>query len=156
MRKLLTKSSMVSNIYVPKRSGIITKTMHCTRFAGHALDHHGNCHPGRETVRIENNVRYQSGFCPWQILTRPLLTANSLLASPRSEKKKNCFVPHNWFDLVLYYKIQSFLSYLQKIANPSQNFCFFHSLNLHLTGRTESVSKQLTQLIIAAHNCHNW
>ena len=47
--------------------------------------------------------------------------------------------------------MQSFLSYLQKIAKC---FCYFHSLNFHLSGGTLSVSKQPTQLIIAAHNCH--
>ena len=30
-----------------------------------------------------------------------------------------------------------------------------HSLNFHVSGCPESVSEQPTQLIIAAHNCHN-
>ena len=42
----------------------------------------------------------------------------------------------------------------RKQPNPSQNFCYSHFLNFHVSGSTESVSKQPTQLIIAAHNCH--
>ena len=41
------------------------------------------------------------------------------------------------------------MSYIQKIANPSQNFCYFYSLNFHASGSTKSVGKQPTQLIIA-------
>ena len=37
---------------------------------------------------------------------------------------------------------------------PSQNICYSHSSNFHLSGSTESVTKQPTQLIIAAYNCH--
>ena len=40
------------------------------------------------------------------------------------------------------------------MLNPSQNFCYSHCLNFHVFGSPESVSKQPTQLIIAAHNCH--
>jgi hypothetical protein len=32
--------------------------------------------------------------------------------------------------------------------NPSQNFCYSHSLNFHLSGSTKFVGKQPTQLIV--------
>ena len=43
----------------------------------------------------------------------------------------------------------------RKRTNPSQNFCYSHSLNFHVSGSTEFVSKQPTQLIIAAEIRHN-
>ena len=52
-------------------------------------------------------------------------------------------------ELEVYYQIQNFLSYLQKIAKS-----FSHSSNFYVSGSPESVSEQPTQLIIAAHNCH--
>ena len=36
----------------------------------------------------------------------------------------------------------------RKYPNPSQNFCYSHSLNFHVSGSTKSVSKQPTQLIV--------
>ena len=51
-----------------------------------------------------------------------------------------------------------FILFAESSQNPSQNFCYSHSLKFHLSGSTKSVSKQPTQLnvqlIIAAHNCH--
>ena len=44
--------------------------------------------------------------------------------------------------------------YPRKWPNTSQNFCYSHSLNFHISGSTESVSKQPTQLIIAAKIRH--
>ena len=44
----------------------------------------------------------------------------------------------------------------RKQSTLSQNFCYSHSLNFYLSNSTLSVSKQPTQLIIAAHNCHNY
>lgn len=38
--------------------GVVDEPMHRSRFAGHCFDHHGNGHARRETVRIENDVRY--------------------------------------------------------------------------------------------------
>ena len=59
------------------------------------------------------------------------------------------YVPQWWVGLVVYYKIQNFLSCLQKIAKS-----FSKLLNFHVSGSPESVSEQQTQLIIAGHNCH--
>ena len=70
-----------------------------------------------------------------------------------------------WVVLVVYYQIQNFLSYLQKIAKSFSNFCYSHSLNFQISGSPESVSKQPTQVIvefnsslwhiIVTHNCMN-
>ena len=51
-------------------------------------------------------------------------------------------------------KIRALYLVCRKQPNPSQNFCYFHSLNFHVSASTEFVSKQPTQLI-AAHNCDN-
>ena len=53
-----------------------------------------------------------------------------------------------WVKLVVYWHIQRFLSYLQKIAKSFSEFLLFHSLNFHVSGSPESVSKQTTELII--------
>ena len=53
-----------------------------------------------------------------------------------------------WVKLVVYWHIQRFLSYLQKIAKSFSKFLLFHSLNFHVSGSPESVSKQTTELII--------
>ena len=36
----------------------------------------------------------------------------------------------------------------RKLTNPSQNFCYSHSLNFHVSDSPKSVSKQPTQLIV--------
>ena len=53
-----------------------------------------------------------------------------------------------WVELVIYYQIQNFLSYLQKIAKFFSKFLLFPFLNFHVSGSPEYVSKQLTQLIV--------
>ena len=59
-------------------------------------------------------------------------------------------------------RFRAFSLICRKWPNPSQNFCYPHSLNFHLSGSTLFVSKQQTQLInqlnsiLAAHNCHIW
>ena len=53
-----------------------------------------------------------------------------------------------WVKLFVYWHIQRFLSYLQKIAKSFSKFLLFHSLNFHVSGSPESVSKQTTELII--------
>ena len=58
------------------------------------------------------------------------------------------YVPQWWVELVVYFQYQNFLSYLQTIDNPSQNFCYSHSLSFHVSGSPEFVSKQPTQLIV--------
>ena len=51
----------------------------------------------------------------------------------------------NW----LFTKIfRAFYLLCRKQPNLSQNFCYSHSLNFHLSGSTKSVSKQPTQLIV--------
>ena len=42
----------------------------------------------------------------------------------------------------------------RKYPNPSQNFLYSNSLNFHVSGSTESVSEQPTQLIIVAEIRH--
>ena len=44
-------------------------------------------------------------------------------------------------------KFKAFYLICRKWPNPAQNFCYSHSLNFHLSGSTESVGKQPTQLI---------
>ena len=53
-------------------------------------------------------------------------------------------------------RFNAFYLSCRKQPNPSQNFCYSHSLNFHLSGSPGSVSKQPTQLIIAAHNGHKY
>ena len=45
-------------------------------------------------------------------------------------------------------RFRTFYFICRKQPNPSQNFCYSHSLNLHVSGSPESVSKQPTQLIV--------
>ena len=52
-------------------------------------------------------------------------------------------------------RFRAFLSYLQKMTKSFSKYLLIHSLNFYLSGSTYFVSKQPTQLIIAAHNCHN-
>ena len=40
-----------------------------------------------------------------------------------------------------------FILFAESSHNPSQNFCYSHSLNFHVSGSPESISKQPTQLI---------
>ena len=51
------------------------------------------------------------------------------------------------------------MSWVGCLLKDSELFILFAEnsqiLNFHLSGSTTSVSKQPTQLIIAAHNCHN-
>ena len=51
-------------------------------------------------------------------------------------------------------RFNAFYLSCRKQPNPSQNFFYSHSLNFHLSGSPGSVSKQPTQLIVEAHNCH--
>ena len=50
-------------------------------------------------------------------------------------------------------RFRAFYLIFRKYPNPSQHFCYSHSLNFGESVSPESVSKQPTQLIIAAHNC---
>ena len=45
-------------------------------------------------------------------------------------------------------RFNAFYLSCRKQPNPSQNFCYSHSLNFHLSGSTLSVSKIPTQLIV--------
>ena len=57
-------------------------------------------------------------------------------------------------------ELSSTMSWVGCSLKDSELFVLFaensqiHSLNFHVSGSTKSVSKQPTQLIIAAHNCH--
>lgn len=63
-----------------KRCGVMDQAVHGSRFPGHRFDHHGNGHPRGETVRIEHDVRDQTGLGEWQIDGWPLLRTDTFLA----------------------------------------------------------------------------
>ena len=70
------------------------------------------------------------------------------------------YVPQWWVEFDdelswLFTKYWPFYLIFIKWPNPSQIFCYFYSLNFHLSGSTTNSNHRQTQLIIAAHNCHN-
>ena len=60
-------------------------SVHSGRFAGHALDHHGDCHAGGEAMRVEDDVRHEAARRPGNVLTGPLLAADTLLTRTRGQ-----------------------------------------------------------------------
>ena len=45
-------------------------------------------------------------------------------------------------------RFRAFYLIFRKQPNPSQNVCYSHSFNFHVSSSSESVSKETTQLII--------
>lgn len=64
-----------------ERRRVMNESVGSGRFARKHLDYHSNGHPTGKSMGVEQNVRNHSGVCKRQILSRPLLRANSLLSS---------------------------------------------------------------------------
>ena len=73
----------------------------------------------------------------------------SVLNSKPQRSPERLFVTMSWVGCLLKdSELFILLAEKSQNPNPSQNFCYSHSLNFHLFGSTESVSKQPTYLII--------
>lgn len=92
--------SLVLHIKWSERSRVFTKSsLQSSHLTDQCLDHMPDCHSGRNTVRIDNHIRYDSVHCERQVLLPKSHTTSTLLTMSRCElitNLRNSYTSHSY------------------------------------------------------------